>query len=64
MERRGESHSICYIQSFTQCTDWQRVGQETVQRKVIFQVETELMRKERVNAEDKGELTRVCAWET
>lgn len=46
MERRGESHSICYVQSFTQHTDWQRVGQETVQRKVIFHVETELTRKE------------------
>lgn len=33
------------IQSFSHCTGWHRVGQERLKRKVIFQVETELMRK-------------------
>lgn len=36
---------LLYIRSFSHCTDWHRVGQERLQRKVIFQVETQLMKK-------------------
>lgn len=50
-----ESHIQAVTHTVLPSAQAGRVGQERLQRKVILQVETELMRKERVNVEDKGE---------
>lgn len=46
-----------------QYTGWLREGQEKLQKKRGFS-RLKLMRKGSVNVEDKGELTKICAWET